>query len=89
MNISRATTKDSAHPNSSLATVNSYRRRPRSLEEFGSRLIAVEAAATIMEMPKAKGDGSPIVGLLTPSILGVRFVDRLKKTKFTLGVHGV
>ncbi|KAI8716550.1 Sacchrp-dh-NADP domain-containing protein [Fusarium sp. LHS14.1] len=72
-------------------------KEPTAVAEFGYKgalvdmaaILAVEAAATIMEMPKAKGDGSPIVGLLTPSILGVRFVDRLKKTKFTLGVHGV
>lgn len=52
-------------------------------------ILAVEAAATIMEMPKVKDDGPPMAGLRTPSLLGLRFVNRLKKAGFTLGVYGL
>ncbi|WAO91907.1 Sacchrp-dh-NADP domain-containing protein [Fusarium falciforme] len=72
-------------------------KEPVAVAEFGyqgalvdmAAILAVEAAATIMEMAEVKADGSPIVGLLTPSTLGLWFVDRLKKARFTLGVYRV
>ncbi|KAL6353710.1 hypothetical protein LRP88_12698 [Fusarium phalaenopsidis] len=73
------------------------RKEPAAVAEFGcngalvdmAAILAVEAAATVMEMPKVKDDGLPMAGLLTPSLLGLRFVNRLKKAGFTLGVYGL
>ncbi|UPK92710.1 hypothetical protein LCI18_003645 [Fusarium solani-melongenae] len=72
-------------------------KEPVAMAEFGyqgalvdmAAILAVEAAAAIMEMSKFKSDGSPIAGILTPSTLGLWFVDRLKKARFTLGVYGI
>ncbi|RSL61037.1 hypothetical protein CEP54_006461 [Fusarium duplospermum] len=52
-------------------------------------ILAVEAAAAIMEATKVKADASTTSGFQTPSILGLRFVDRLKNGGFTLSVHGL
>ncbi|RSL90864.1 hypothetical protein CEP52_014434 [Fusarium oligoseptatum] len=72
-------------------------KEPVAMARFGYKgalvdmaaILAVEAAATIMEAPKVKANGSTTAGLQTPSILGLRFVDRLKKAGFTLTVHGL
>ncbi|KAJ4329300.1 hypothetical protein N0V84_000195 [Fusarium piperis] len=67
------------------------RKLPVAMAEFGYKgalvdmaaILAVEAAATILD------DASLTAGLRTPSILGLRFVDRLEKAGFTLTVHRV
>ncbi|KAF4497171.1 saccharopine dehydrogenase [Fusarium agapanthi] len=48
-------------------------------------ILAVEAAATINQMNKSEATGA---GLLTPSTLGLTFVDRLRAAGFDLMVEG-
>ncbi|KAH7208374.1 hypothetical protein BKA60DRAFT_611323 [Fusarium oxysporum] len=49
-------------------------------------ILAVEAAATINQMNKSEATGA---GLLTPSTLGITFVDRLRAAGFDLTVDGL
>ncbi|KAF5535261.1 Saccharopine dehydrogenase Homospermidine synthase [Fusarium phyllophilum] len=69
------------------------KKEPVALAEFSYKgalvdmaaILAVEAAATINQLNKTEATGA---GLLTPSTLGITFVDRLRAAGFGLTVEG-